>query len=391
MTSAPVRDPESEERARVRPALRLYTRDQDVVTLDRQIPEPQVERSRRPLRLAVIGAGWYGCHLARELTAAGHQVELFEALPDVFQGASGNTQNRLHLGFHYPRSGSTRRESMKSFQQFKAAYPTLSKPMENNIYAVPEQASLMDAESYLQIMTASGLTFEDCDCRALGLPTASAALRVPEEFLCTDEAAAFFRRTLQTQLRVDHRIERVDDTETGVRINGDDFDSVIDCTWGATTGSIGHVWPDLYFEPCITLVYRSQMSSGFALTMVDGPFFSIYPYKEDLHTLTSVTHTPIGQCASYQEATRLIAKQDVSSVHRIRQAMEALAVTHWPEFADRFSYAGVFFSVKTKMRSGSDARVVSVRRVGHRLFVFAGKASMIFPAADEVRRMLCEY
>ena len=37
---------------------------------------------------------------------------------DIFNGASGYNQNRLHLGFHYPRSKKTRIQSKVGFYKF---------------------------------------------------------------------------------------------------------------------------------------------------------------------------------------------------------------------------------------------------------------------------------
>ena len=70
------------------------------------------------MRVAVAGAGWFGCHIASELIQGGHEVVVFEASDDVFTGASGINQNRLHLGFHYPRSYETREQSRDGFQLF---------------------------------------------------------------------------------------------------------------------------------------------------------------------------------------------------------------------------------------------------------------------------------
>jgi L-2-hydroxyglutarate oxidase LhgO len=59
-------------------------------------------------KIAVIGAGWFGCHIAYQLIKKNYSVKIYEERNDIFCGASGNNQNRLHLGFHYPRSLITR-------------------------------------------------------------------------------------------------------------------------------------------------------------------------------------------------------------------------------------------------------------------------------------------
>ena len=71
------------------------------------------------MKIAIIGAGWFGCHIGHELLKEGHKVTIFEREKELFNGASGNNQNRLHLGYHYPRSNLTRVQSKKGFNIFK--------------------------------------------------------------------------------------------------------------------------------------------------------------------------------------------------------------------------------------------------------------------------------
>ena len=98
-------------------------------------------------RIAVIGAGWYGCHLGRVLIEDGHEVAIFEAQADIFTSASGHTQNRLHQGFHYPRSYRTREQSIQGFRRFTSDYPELSAPLPRNVFAVAETRSVLDFET----------------------------------------------------------------------------------------------------------------------------------------------------------------------------------------------------------------------------------------------------
>ena len=64
-------------------------------------------------KIAIIGAGWFGCHIAHQIKKKLNKfdIKLYEKEKDIFLGASSNNQNRLHLGFHYPRSKQTRLQS----------------------------------------------------------------------------------------------------------------------------------------------------------------------------------------------------------------------------------------------------------------------------------------
>ena len=53
--------------------------------------------------VVVIGGGIFGSCTAIELAKNGINVTLVEKNTQIMQGASLNNQNRLHLGYHYPR------------------------------------------------------------------------------------------------------------------------------------------------------------------------------------------------------------------------------------------------------------------------------------------------
>jgi L-2-hydroxyglutarate oxidase LhgO len=92
----------------------------------------------------IIGAGWYGCHIASELLKTqnvhNHEIRLVDKANAFFTGSSARNQNRLHLGYHYPRSLATIAECKQGFAEFKARYPTLSTPIPNNLYLIATQS-----------------------------------------------------------------------------------------------------------------------------------------------------------------------------------------------------------------------------------------------------------
>ena len=67
-------------------------------------------------RVAVIGCGTFGASIALKLQREGHEVTVFERLDKPLAGASYNNQNRLHLGFHYPRDAETARQCIRGYE-----------------------------------------------------------------------------------------------------------------------------------------------------------------------------------------------------------------------------------------------------------------------------------
>ena len=88
------------------------------------------------LKIAVIGGGIYGCHFANVFKKACEEVSacttepinakltIFEKDEILFSQASGKNSFRIHKGFHYPRSGNTRRMCYTDHHKFCLLYPS---------------------------------------------------------------------------------------------------------------------------------------------------------------------------------------------------------------------------------------------------------------------------
>ena len=74
-------------------------------------------------KIAVIGCGIFGAMIALKLQEEGHEVSIYERLSEPLLGASFNNQNRLHLGFHYPRDINTAKQCIKGFDDFLSTFP----------------------------------------------------------------------------------------------------------------------------------------------------------------------------------------------------------------------------------------------------------------------------
>ena len=74
------------------------------------------------MKIVVIGGGWYGMHIYRVLKKCDKVDLLVLEKNTLFEGSSLNNQNRLHLGYHYPRSFKTRTLCMKYYKEFIKNY-----------------------------------------------------------------------------------------------------------------------------------------------------------------------------------------------------------------------------------------------------------------------------
>lgn len=334
-------------------------------------------------KIAIIGGGWYGCHIASSLLSLGFQVQLYEKEAQLFSQASAKNQNRLHQGFHYPRCSITRSQSRRGFHLFKKHYPQMLKALKYNLYAVDAQSSIIDFDTYKLIMKGSGLDFEDVSrVSPFLVNNVSGVIDTAEEFINPDAARNFFSEKLAKIVNLSTPIDASD-----LQHLRNSFDLVVDCTW-LTSGLINDA--DVYFEPCIYFYYDSSINEDIAITIMDGNFFSIYPYLHNTYTLTSVEHTPMATTHTFEEAKIFIEgiKSDSQYITTKRSNFEKIATYYLPFFHKYFTFKGVEFAIKTKFKSGSAGRYVKSYQEGNLLTIFSGKIDTIFDAESIVQRVL---
>lgn len=337
-----------------------------------------------PFRVAVIGAGWYGCHIASSLASLGFSVTVFERRHRPLHEASGNNQFRLHLGFHYARHHATRQQSRDGFLRFVERYPDLSAEVPENVYAVPRGESLLDFATYRLVMVSSGIDFVELPGGHPLLRDIEGALLTKERVLLIGRAREFFARRLGPALRLGCAVTQLAADEAGVTVNGEAFDYAVDASWG-------HHLPlpiPVYYEPTLLLYYEARAPHP-AITFVDGPLPSVYPTEDPaIFTLSSVTHTPLGRFARGEAARAALEAVDSALVEQRRAAMEAQIAVNLPGFRDAFRFAGVQLAIKTKPEGRADDRSCTVFQQGRVFCVLSGKVDTIFFATERILSLI---
>jgi hypothetical protein len=332
------------------------------------------------VKIRVLGGGWYGCHLALALLKRGHDVQLHEIADGLFAGASGGNPARLHLGFHYPRSRLTRAMCQDTHRLFMDVYGPLTRSIPVNVYAVASDRSQVDWGNYKHSLR-SEVDFVELERpEELGLQNIEGAMLTGERHIVIRQARAFFERALRghSYFGIDHR------DYTPIPPG---FDWTIDCTFCARDAER----IDRY-EVCVTgLLAAPELNIPMAVTIMDGPFPSIYPWDQEggLWSITSALHTPIARAPSYGEARALLEQVSLedarAAVLRMREQMRH----YWPHSWDLFKPRDELVRIRAMPLSGSDARLVDIVRVGERVLrVRAGKIDAVMFAEAQVVPMI---
>lgn len=327
------------------------------------------------MRIQILGAGWYGCHLATALLADGHDVRVYERGRQIFSGASGGNPARLHIGPHYPRSAETRQACRDHAAKFAAAYGHLTRGVPLNLYAVASYDSLLDFATYCKVLRGE-MDFLPVDEPALyGLQDVEGAILCGERHIVIREAREHFRKALLGRVVLTCSPEP---SSAG-------FDLVIDCTFCARDGA-----GIARYEPCITVLLSGPTNR--AITIMDGPFPSLYPWDEaqGLSSLTSASLTPFSKsCASWAEAQGLLDKLTKQDIEARGRAMLDQMAQFYPRVRDLYRVADYKLSTRAQPRSAADARLCDVIAFDARtLRVRAGKIDAIFHAERKVKEYI---
>lgn len=314
------------------------------------------------MRIRVLGGGWYGCSIAFGLLERGHDVQLVEHR-HLFAGASGANPARLHQGQHYPRSRLTRAYCQEHHAAFMGRYGFLTRCVPVNLYAVARDESLVDFGTYCQILRGEIEFITVHDPAEFGLNNVEGAILTGERHIVIREARQHFERELGSVTT---------STPDG------DVDWEIDCTFCARDREN----IDRY-EPCVTALLESKFGSTKAVTVMDGPFPSLYPWDEEqnLNSVTSAKLTPLARCETYEEARAILDGTSRTEITARCLAMIEQLAYYWPAVRDLYSLEDVRLGIRAMPKSAADARLVDIIQTGERsLRVRAGKIDAVIHA-----------
>ena len=260
-------------------------------------------------RFVVIGGGFYGICIALYLRSLSSNVVLLERENDLFTKASYANQARVHAGFHYPRSFATAKRSTILNRRFISDFGPAIHSGFRMLYAIARRQSKTSPQRFLQMFQQLGAEIRPATAaeRTLFNPD-----MIENVFACAE--VAFDARKLS-----DMMAEQLAKAKIGVRTGAEVTEVARDRAGGLTVRLVGGetVTGDIVFNATyarlnhitlpdpperlpiknelteIVLVEPGPEIAGLAVTVMDGPFFSLMPFPaEDCYSLTHVRYTP---------------------------------------------------------------------------------------------------
>lgn len=345
------------------------------------------------MRIAIIGAGWFGCHIGKRLLDDDHDVTIFEQEESIFKRASGFNSGRLHLGFHYPRSKSTRKQSQEGYERFRSVYGDFCEQVGPNLYLIAKSGSLIDFDSFKAIMHSDKIPFEEVPPESFGFIDVEGAILTEEMAINQHKAIAYFEQALTSVLKLSTRAIINESNRGSMTVNDEDFDVCIDCSYLSEPST--NVAADVCFENIITPLFKPLKSfEEKSFVVMDGDFFSLNPFytnKNDyLYSLYHVTSSVVWVSNNYKEAAEkeVLLKignwQEQIDIENLVRSVQSI----YPAFSEEFELEGCFYSIRTKRINANANRECSVARDGRKITVVSGKINSVFDADAKVLSVL---
>jgi hypothetical protein len=326
------------------------------------------------MKIAIIGGGWVGCHLALKLMDE-HEVTIFEKNDLLFHETSFKNQNRLHFGYHYARNFRTRHLCENTFNTFINDYGFLVKDINKNFYCVPKNKSIIDFGTFTEIFK-----IKNSSINFFSLTNMEGCVLTNEKYIDYHAAHIFFNQKLKKIFKK----KKIDSSQL-VKISKN-FDLIINATNNEIKDT--NIIDDFY-ELTISLIYEKVNKTEFdSLTIVDGQFFSIYPYKDNLYTVTDVEHTPIKR---YKKKPKSISFVNDKLIKKKISLIENKIFEYYPNFKYDFKYADYFLSFKTKYNSASDDRYPIVTQSNNIINCFTGKIQGIYIIENKINELISNF
>ena len=340
-------------------------------------------------KIAILGAGWFGCYVGYDLMKSGFAVKIFEKEKQIFSGASGYNQNRLHLGFHYPRSYNTIQESKNGYKAFVKKFPNFVKNIKKNLYVIANhKENLIDFDIYKQILQSNKLSFKE-EKNNFNLINFKGVISCKEKLIDMDAAKKFFSKKLEKNIITNYKVDTLIKKNNKILINNIEFDNLINCTWQTYFPNKNL---DFTYEACLFFLYKSKVKDHPAITIMDGPFSTLYPQKKDFFTLYSVKHTRLKSFKKFKNCENfLIDYKKNINLKKVRKNHENQIMHFYPNFLKNFQFKKELLTYRTIINNANAERSSKIFQNGKIINLLSGKIDHIIECSNEIKKCLKKY
>jgi len=331
------------------------------------------------MKIIIVGAGWYGLHtycFLKKNFKNKIDIIILEKETKIFNNSSNYNQNRLHLGYHYPRSHKTRELCLIGYYKFIQEYRELVDFIDSNYYLISND-SIIDYNTYLKIFDTDKYNHNIIK-NNIFINIEGNIINTQEKIINSEKVVTFFKKKINKEdLKLDYKVNSISLDNKKIIINNKlECDLLIDCTYNQLNLS-KHKYS---YEITISLLYdRINFDDNFdSITVMDGLFFSLFPrnINKQTYTLTHVLYTPVIISNNIEDINNYNIQEE--NVLDIKEKMTNDVLKIYPNFQKSFIYKSYFLSYKCKLISNNQTRECIIEENNNIINVNCGKITGIY-------------
>ncbi len=265
--------------------------------------------------ITIIGGGLFGITTAILLSDEGYDVMILEKNFDLMTGATLINQNRVHYGYHYPRSLETGRESLEGLSSFINMYGTTVNNSFEKYYAISKFGSHLNADEFSSFCQNLNIPLEEKwpNEKYLNQKEIEACWLVKEPVFDYYELRSLVLAELKKRKRIkiirNAMISKVEmNGNYSITLNNNyqfNSDFIVNATYSGLSDVLslfGEEKLKAHFELLLLPILKAKNDiSTFGVTIMDGPFCSIVPkgFSKNEYILSHVNHSVLQSHLGY--------------------------------------------------------------------------------------------
>ena len=307
--------------------------------------------------------------------------------------AGKNNQYRLHLGFHYPRSLETIKQTQEGSKIFVNEFKNFISKTKKNIYLIHKN-SLINFKSYKNIFKKKKIYFKEINLKNINflknIHNYEGAINTNEKVILLDKLIPFLKKIIKKNCKINFKNEiKKINSKKGEIYNGRNqikkFDMIINTTY--TNPNLGAKKKYKVKYEIAGMVKIKNTLKDTAITIMDGQFVSIYPRNKSEASISSVKFTPIKKFRQLKDLNKYLklAKENKIEIGR-------KIINHSKYFFNeklKIINKGLILATKVKtLNDISGERVTLVRQNHKTLNVLCGKLDAAPLVYNKIKKII---
>jgi len=346
------------------------------------------------MKIAIVGAGFYGVYIAYKLSQnEKFKIDLFEKNASILKETAIKNQYRLHIGYHYPRSLETIYQTISGYREFKMEFKRFLYFPKNNFYLIHSK-SLISYNNYKKIFKKLNLEFKEINKKKIRNyifeNEIDGVLNTGEGVILLENLFYFLKKkilnkvkiyTLSNILKIDSRYGNIF-SENNV-FQGYDF--VINTTYTDPNLGLDKDKFKLKYELTGMVKLKNPYKNPLGLTIVDGKYCSLYPQNKFYSTISSVEYTPIIKSKIYEKI--LVSKRLIDKKKIINQIIND--ARKYIKLPKNITDQSLIIGNKVKLQEDeNDTRFSMIKKNYRVISVLCGKLDAVSLIYNDIKKIL---